>query len=164
MAIEQALITWVHLVASAIWVGGSLFLGVILSPIVRQVTPSMEERLRLMILVGKRFNKIAIPSLIILVVTGVYNSRVLLVNYTLLDDSSYGVFLVVKMILVVVLVVVYLTHVRIIRQDVVDRIMSKSMGEPELRRLRIKIIVLGEVTVVLSVAILFFAALLDSGV
>ncbi|MXX20686.1 MAG: copper-binding protein [Cenarchaeum sp. SB0665_bin_23] len=164
MAIEQALITWVHLVASAIWVGGSIFLGVILSPIVRQVTPSMEERLRLMILVGKRFNKIAIPSLIILVVTGVYNSRVLLVNYTLLDDSSYGVFLVVKMILVVVLVVVYLTHVRIIRQDVVDRIMSKSMGEPELRRLRIKIIVLGEVTVVLSVAILFFAALLDSGV
>lgn len=164
MAIEQALITWVHLVASAIWVGGSIFLGVILSPIVRQVTPSMEERLRLMILVGKRFNKIAIPSLIILVVTGVYNSRVLLVNYTLLDDSSYGVFLVVKMILVVVLVVVYLTHVRIIRQDVVDRIMSKSMGEPELRRLRIKIIVLGEVTVVLSITILFFAALLDSGV
>lgn len=164
MAIEQALITWVHLVASAIWVGGSIFLGVILSPIVRQVTPNMEGRLRLMILVGKRFNKIAIPALIILVVTGVYNSRVLLANYTLLDDSSYGVFLVVKMILVVALVIVYLTHVRIIRQDVVDKIMSKNMEESELRRLRIKIIILGEVTVVLSVAILFFAALLDAGV
>lgn len=164
MAIEQALITWVHLVASAIWVGGSIFLGVVLSPIVRQVTPNMEERLRLMILVGRRFNKIAIPALIILVVTGVYNTRILLANYTLLDDSSYGIFLIVKMVLVVLLVAVYMTHVRIIRQDVVDKIMSKSMGEPELRRLRVKIIVLGEVTVAISVAILFFAALLDAGV
>lgn len=164
MAMEQALITWVHLVASAIWVGGSIFLGVILSPILRQVTPNIEERLRLMILVGRRFNKIAIPSLIVLVATGIYNSRVLLANYTLLDDSSYGVFLVVKMTLVAMLVVVYLTHVRIIRQDVVDKIMSKNMEESELKRLRIKIIILGEVTVVLSIAILFFAALLDAGV
>lgn len=164
MAMEQALITWVHLVASAIWVGGSIFLGVILSPILRQVTPNIEERLRLMILVGRRFNKIAIPSLIVLVATGIYNSRVLLANYTLLDDSSYGVFLVVKMVLVAMLVVVYLTHVRIIRQDVVDKIMSKTMEESELKRLRIKIIILGEVTVVLSIAILFFAALLDAGV
>ena len=164
MAMEQALITWVHLVASAIWVGGSIFLGVILSPILRQVTPNIEERLRLMILVGRRFNKIAIPSLIVLVATGIYNSRVLLTNYTLLDDSSYGAFLVVKMVLVAMLVVVYLTHVRIIRQDVVDKIMSKNMEESELKRLRIKIIILGEVTVVLSVAILFFAALLDAGV
>lgn len=161
---EQALITWVHLVASAIWVGGSIFLGVILSPILRQVTPNMEERLRLMILVGRRFNKIAIPSLIVLVATGIYNSRVLLANYTLLDDSSYGVFLVVKMTLVAMLVVVYLTHVRMIRQDVVDKIMSKNMEESELKRLRIKIIILGEITVVLSIAILFFAALLDAGV
>lgn len=164
MAMEQALITWVHLVASAIWVGGSIFLGVILSPILRQVTPNIEERLRLMILVGRRFNKIAIPSLIVLVATGIYNSRVLLANYTLLDDSSYGVFLVVKMTLVAMLVVVYLTHVRMIRQDVVDKIMSKNMEESELKRLRIKIIILGEITVVLSIAILFFAALLDAGV
>ncbi len=164
MAMEQALITWVHLVASAIWVGGSIFLGVILSPILRQVTPNIEERLRLMILVGRRFNKIAIPSLIVLVATGIYNSRVLLANYTLLDDSSYGVFLIIKMTLVAMLVVVYLTHVRIIRQDVVDKIMSKNMEESELKRLRIKIIILGEITVVLSIAILFFAALLDAGV
>ncbi len=164
MAMEQALITWVHLVASAIWVGGSIFLGVILSPILRQVTPNIEERLRLMILVGRRFNKIAIPSLIVLVATGIYNSRVLLANYTLLDDSSYGVFLIIKMTLVAMLVVVYLTHVRIIRQDVVDKIMSKNMEESELKRLRIKIIILGEITVVLSITILFFAALLDAGV
>lgn len=164
MAIEQALLTWVHLVAAAIWVGGAIFLGVVLSPVVRQIAPGMEERLRLMILVGRRFNKLAVPALAILVATGIYNSRALLENYAILDDSSYGTFLLVKMALVALLVAVYAVHVRMIRRSVEDRIMSGRMGQAELRRLRIRIIVLGEVTVVVSVIILLFAALLDAGV
>jgi len=42
--------------------------------------------------------------------------------------------------------------------------MSNQMLEPEIQKLRKKIIILGEVTVVLSVTILFFASLLDAGV
>ena len=42
--------------------------------------------------------------------------------------------------------------------------MSNKMPEEQIQKLRKKIIILGEVTVVLSVAILFFAALLDAGV
>ncbi len=164
VAIEQALLTWVHLVSAAIWVGGSIFLGVVLSPVLRSVAPSAEERLRLMILVGRRFNKIAVPALVVLMATGLYSSHALLANYHILGASSYGVYLVVKMALVALLAVVYAVHVRIIRRDVEERIMSGEMDAGELRTLRKKIIILGEVTVVLSVAILFFAALLDAGV
>ena len=42
--------------------------------------------------------------------------------------------------------------------------MSNQMPEIEIQKLRKKIIILGEITVVLSIAILFFAALLDAGV
>ncbi len=42
--------------------------------------------------------------------------------------------------------------------------MSKKMSELQIQKLRKKIIILGEITVVISVAILFFAALLDAGV
>jgi len=42
--------------------------------------------------------------------------------------------------------------------------MSKQMSSHQIQRLRKKIIILGEITVVLSVAILFLAALLDAGV
>ena len=42
--------------------------------------------------------------------------------------------------------------------------MSKQMPEAQIQKLRKKIIILGEITVVISVAILFFAALLDAGV
>ena len=163
-AIEQAIITWIHLVAAAIWVGGSLFIGIVFSPLLKTMTNSIEERMQIMIRVGRRFNKVAVPSLIILMVTGLYTSYVLLSKPDLLVSTSYGIFLIIKIILVVALIATYAIHVRVIRKDVEEKIMSNQMPKSEIQKLRKKIIILGEITVVLSVAILFFASLLDAGV
>ena len=162
--LEQAILTWIHLVSAAIWVGGSLFIGVVLSPLLKTMTDSIEERMKIMIRVGRRFNKIAVPSLIILMATGLYSSHMLLSKPDLLFATSYGTFLTVKIILVILLIITYAVHVSVIRKDVEDKIMSNQLSEPQIQKLRKKIIILGEVTVVLSVAILFFAALLDAGV
>ena len=162
--IEQAIILWIHLLSAAIWVGGSLFIGIVFSPILKTMFGSVEERIQIMIKVGKRFNKIAVPSLIILIGTGLYNSHVLLSKPDLLMATSYGQFLTVKIILVIALVITYVIHVRVIRKDVEDKILSKQMTSNQIQKLRKKIIILGEVTVVLSVTILFFASLLNSGV
>ena len=164
MVIEQAIITWIHLVAAAIWVGGSLFIGIVFSPLLKTISTSMEERIQIMIKVGKRFNKIAVPSLIILMITGLYNSHLLLSKPDLLMATSYCTFLTIKIILVIALVITYAIHVRVIRKDVEDQIMSKQMPIEQIQKLRKKIIILGEITVVLSIAILFFAALLDAGI
>ena len=164
MTMEQAIITWVHLVSAAIWVGGGLFLGVVLAPILKKTSMSLEERIALMVKVGRRFNRIAVPSLIILIATGLYNSHQLLAKPDLLFGTSYGEFLIIKIILVIAVIITFIVHVRIIRKDVEDKILSKQMSEHEIQKLRKKIIILGEVMSVLSVAILFFAALLDAGV
>ncbi len=164
MTIEQAIISWIHLVAAAIWVGGSIFIGIVFSPILKTISTTVEERIQIMIKVGKRFNKIAVPSLIILMITGLYNSHLLLSKPDLLMATSYGTFLTIKIILVIALIVTYAVHVRVIRKDVEEQIMSKQMPIQEIQNLRKKIIILGEITVVLSIAILFFAALLDAGV
>ena len=163
-ALEQALLTWIHLVSAAIWVGGSLFIGIVFSPLLKTMTNSVEERMQIMIRVGRRFNKIAVPSLIILMATGLYTSHPLLGKPELLLATSYGTFLIVKIILVVALIITYAVHVRVIRKDVEEKIMSNQMPEPQIQKLRKKIIILGEITVVLSIAILFFASLLDAGV
>jgi uncharacterized membrane protein len=162
--LEQAIIMWIHLLAAAIWVGGSLFIGIVFSPLLKTMYGSVEERLQIMIKVGKRFNKIAVPSLIILIGTGLYNSHVLLSKPDLLMATSYGNFLIIKIILVVALIITYIVHVRVIRKDVEEKIMSKQMSSQQIQKLRKKIIILGEITVVLSIAILFFASLLDAGV
>jgi len=164
MTLEQAIITWIHLVSAAVWVGGSLFLGVVLAPILKKMSMPLEERLQIMIKVGRRFNRIAVPSLIILIATGLYSSQQVLINPEILLSTSYGSYLVIKILLVIALVIAFAVHVRIIRKDVEEKIMSKQMSEEQIKKLRIKIIILGEVTVVISVAILFFAAVLDAGV
>ena len=163
-AIEQALLTWIHLISAAIWVGGSLFIGIVFSPLLKTMTNSLEERMQIMIRVGRRFNKIAVPSLIILIATGLYSSHVLLGKPELLIATSYGTFLIIKIILVIALIITYIVHVRVIRKDVEEKIISNLMSENQIQKLRKKIIILGEITVVLSIAILFFASLLDAGV
>ncbi len=135
-----------------------------LAPILKTMSFSLEERLQMMIRVGRRFNKIAIPSLIILIVTGIYNSHSFFNNSDLLLSTDYGNWLLVKIILVIALIITYVIHVRIIRKDVEEQIMSKQMSEKQIKKLRIKIIILGEVIVVISVAVLFMAALLNSGI
>ncbi len=122
-AIEQAIITWIHLVSAAIWVGGSLFIGIVFSPLLKTMTDSLEERMKIMIRVGRRFNKIAVPSLIILMATGLYSSHVLLSKPELLVATSYGIFLIIKIILVIVLIITYAVHVRVIRKYVEEKLM-----------------------------------------
>ena len=163
MAIEQALLTWVHITCAAIWVGGSLFIGVVFAPILKKMSMPIEERLQLMIKVGRRFNKIAVPALIILMATGIYQAHLILQKSELLVESSYGNILIIKVILVAALIGTFAVHVRVIRKDVEEKIMSKQISDQELQLLRKKIIILGEITVVLSVIILFLAALLNSG-
>lgn len=163
MAIEQAILTWIHITCAAIWVGGSLFIGAVFAPILKKMSMPIEERLQLMIKVGRRFNKLAVPALIILMATGMYQAHLILQKSDLLLESSYGNVLVIKIILVVALIATFAIHVRVIRKDVEEKIMSKQISNDQLQVLRKKIIILGEITVVLSIIILFLAAVLNSG-
>ena len=163
MALEQALLTWIHITSAAIWVGGSLFIGVVFAPILKKMSMPVEERIQLMVQVGRRFNKLAMPALFILIATGMYQAHLVLQKSDILYDTSYGHVLIIKMVLVAALLITYAVHVRIIRKDVEDKIIAKQMPQEQLQKLRKKIIILGEVSVVLSVIILFLASFLDSG-
>ena len=77
--------------------------------------------------------------------------------------SSYGMMLIIKMFLVAALLGSFAVHVRIIRKDIEEKIMQKELTQEQVTKLRKKIIIVGEVTVVLSVLVLLFAAILDAG-
>jgi len=164
MVMEQAIITWIHLISASIWVGGSIFLGVVLAPLLKKMSLSIEERLELMIKVGRRFNKIALPSLIILIGTGIYNSHLVLQSPEILFSSSYGAFLITKIVLVIALIITFAVHIRLFSKDIEQKISARQIADTELKKLNKKGMILGETTVVISVAILFFAALMDTGI
>ena len=164
MSLVDALIMWAHLVAASIWVGGSIFIGIVLAPLLKTISDSVEGRLSIMIRVGRKFNTIGVPSLIILIITGIYNSVGLIAKPSLILSTNYGIILLIKVILVIMLLVVFAIHVRLIRSEVERKIESKNLSGDHLQKLRSKIIMLGRLTVILSLVILLMAALLHSGV
>jgi len=164
MPISDALIMWAHLVAASIWVGGSIFIGIVLAPLLKTISDSIEGRLSIMIRVGRKFNKIAIPSLIILIASGLYNSSGYLTKPALFLSTNYGLVLIAKIILVIILIITFIIHVRLIRTKVEKQIESKELSSEQIQKLRSKIITLGRITVIVSVAILLMAALLHSGI
>ena len=164
MSLVDALIMWAHLIAASIWVGGSIFIGIVLAPLLKTISDSIEGRLSIMIRVGRKFNKIGVPSLIVLIATGIYNSVGFIVKPSMILSTSYGIVLLIKIILVIILIIIFAIHVRLIRSEVERKIESKQLSGEFLQKLRLKIIMLGRLTVILSLAILLMAALLHSGV
>jgi copper resistance protein D len=161
MALADVLVFWVHLTCASIWVGGSLFLGIVLAPMLGTIAESPADRLTLMLRIGRRFNRIALPAFIILIITGIYNSRALLLQPDVLVGSEYGVILLIKIIFVIATLIIYVVHIRSVDLQTERRIMSGD-SISYIQPVRSRIILLGRVIVGLSLIILFLAALLNN--
>jgi len=164
MTLTDSLVTWVHLICASIWVGGSIFIGVVLVPVLKSHTKSIEELVALMVKVGRRFNKITVPAFGILMATGIYNSRAFIGDPGAMLETTYGTILLTKIILVIATVVTYVVHIRLLNADMERKILSGKGGNIYVQSVRRKLIVLGEIIVVLSILILLLAALLDGGI
>jgi copper resistance protein D len=164
MAVADGLMTWVHLICASIWVGGSIFIGLILVPVLKSHTKTLEEMVALMVKIGRRFNKVTVPAFAGLIASGIYSSRAFLGDPGALLDTTYGIILLTKIILVIGTIVTYIVHVRLLDADMERKIMSGQGGNIYVQSVRTKIIILGEIIVILSVTILLLAALLDSGI
>ena len=164
MAVADGLVTWVHLICASIWVGGSIFIGVVLVPVLKSHTKTLEELVTLMVKVGRRFNKITVPAFGILIATGIYNSRGFLGDPGTLLETTYGMILLIKVILVIATLGTYFVHVRLLNADLERKILSGQGGNIYVQSVRTKIIVLGEIIVVFSIAILLLAAMLAGGI
>jgi putative copper export protein len=163
MAVVDGLVTWVHLICASIWVGGSIFIGIVLVPVLKSYTKSVEELVMLMVKIGRRFNKMTIPAFAILIATGLFSSRAFFGSPEALVGSTYGIILTIKVILVIATVWTYVVHVRMFNAEMERRLVSGDGGSIYVQSVRAKIIHLGRIIVVLSIAILLLAALLDGG-
>ena len=161
MALADVLVFWVHLTCASIWVGGSLFLGIVLAPMLGTIADSPADRLAFMLRIGRRFNRIALPSFIILIVTGIYNSRAFILQPNALIDSDYGIILLIKIVFVIVTLIIYVIHIRSIDIETENRIRSGDSNS-YIQPVRSRIILLGRVIVGLSLIILFLGALLNN--
>lgn len=151
-------LVWVHLVAATFWVGGMLFLSLVAVPLLKQASdPSSAQRG--FVSLARRFRTLVWSALFLLVVTGTS----LLIHFINFSDSpsSWPPVVLTKLILVFLLVVVSLTHDRIIGPKV-RTLKSKaaselSVGEGLLLRFSP---ILGRLTLLLGLGVLLSAVIM----
>ncbi|CCF86200.1 DUF4149 domain-containing protein [Nitrolancea hollandica] len=103
------IIRWVHLMSAIAWIGGMLFMGLILIPVMRKALPSIERTL-LFDKVGYRYGMVSTVALLLLLVTGYFNGEHRHVDWAHLTVSAYGQILALKLVLVVLVIGVTFVH------------------------------------------------------
>ncbi len=93
------LIMWIHLVAAITWIGGMLFLWLVLRPVLSTL-PSGTEDLNTLQRVEERFKTVRWVSLLTLLATGIYN--LIHEGGSARLESGWGGILMIKLLLVAI--------------------------------------------------------------
>jgi uncharacterized membrane protein len=171
----DTLVLWVHIVAATVWVGGIIFLGLVMEPIARSLIPDPFERSKFVAKVGIRFNALGWGSLGILAVTGLYNlvrAAGGLAYVPALMNTSFGLVLDAKLIFVLGMVLITAHHTFIagpkVRKLIIELESTRSRNgsttelEGRIRRLQMQNGILMVILTVFALATLLFATLLIS--
>jgi uncharacterized membrane protein len=151
-------LSFVHLFVAVLWVGGMLFMSLVLAPSAAAIDPP--QRARLMAAISKRFTIAALSSAVLLLVTGL----VLSPSSMLLDAGSpYGRLLFIKHVLFTIMMIVGV----VISFVVAPRMRRQApAGDgppgPGFGKAQAQIKVLSIVNTTLGIAVLVLVALLQA--
>lgn len=99
---------WVHLAAAAVWVGGIALIALVWGPALRG--QSSEGRASVARHVLAPFGAVALPAFVVVAVAGTVNAAIELGRISALWETSYGVVLVAKIVLVAALALASYVH------------------------------------------------------
>lgn len=162
----HALIVWLHLLGAVIWIGGLVFLVLVVGPALKRAA-SVREHLRLGLNVEGRFRAVLWPAVGVVLLTGLYNVMNILYAMSLSGGSmppTFARMLVLKIGLVLVMIILQAIDQLVVRPK---RIAGLKILAPEVtalpapllkwqqlsQRLRVVIMVLAVAVVWLGVSL-----------
>ncbi len=153
-----ALLVWLHLLAAFCWIGGAIFLSLVLVPVLKR-EPFIAQRPLLFPTVARRFRIVVWGAIAVLLLTGILllHQRGIVIG----DPLHWPMVLTVKLGLVALLLFLTLTH-----DLVLGPLIRKIAQSPAERRTTFEqILVLwfswvARFSLVLALAVLFAAVLL----
>ncbi|GKS60207.1 hypothetical protein YTPLAS18_37340 [Nitrospira sp.] len=128
-----ALLTWVHLLASMSWIGGMMFLSLVVVPVLKQPAVASHRGL-LFAPLARRFRMIAWISMAILLSTGPLLAVFRGINLS--DPLAWPVVLQLKLGLVLILMVLSVGHDLIVGPRV-SQIARKPLPERTMAEVRL---------------------------
>jgi copper transport protein len=106
------LASYLHLLGVALWVGGLVVVALVLRPALMPLAP--QERTQALFALLRRFSPFALASVSLIVVTGIYSSLTQVPAPRDLAESTYGLTLLAKWILVLPLFALGAAHYRLL--------------------------------------------------
>ena len=163
---------FLHILSAIIWIGGMLFLALVVVPATRGLPPA--ERASVFGAVGRRFRAVGWGCIGVLIVTGVVNLTYRGVTVeslltTQLWGSPFGTTLALKLAVVAVMLGLSAYHDFVIGPRSVKILkLAGSEASPalltEARRLRARASIVGRVETLLALVVLILAVMIVRGI
>lgn len=127
----MVLLVWLHLLAAISWIGGTIFLSVVLAPVLKR-EPFASQKALLFRTVARRFRVVVWVAITALLFTGplLLHQR----GISIADPSRWPMVLVVKLGLVAILLLFTVAHDLIIGPRVVKILQMPTEGRTGLDR------------------------------
>jgi uncharacterized membrane protein len=155
------LVRWFHLLAATLWVGGMLFLVVVLVPQMGEIVLRPEQRVELVGKVGERFSQAGWLSVGVLAVTGTVMALSRIPSWGAFFGTVYGRVLALKLVLVGTMVLLSVLHDFVLGPRLVDWSREGRQGEG-YRRLHRRVTWLSRLNLLLALGVLLCVAYLTA--
>ncbi len=146
-------IKWLHLLAAVFWIGGMLFLTIVLAPHLGQFA-SVKERMQLVNAIGRRFRNTGWVAIGLLLTTGVLNLLLRDFHLGQFIDTRFGMILSIKLGIVLLMLILALIHDFILGPKL-TRLGQASGATLEFIRLRRRVSWLARLNLLLGILVIF---------
>jgi putative copper resistance protein D len=154
VSVIDVVILWVHLFSAVLFVGGSFFMWMVVMPASHLVAKDESERTRIVGKIAKQFGRITNPTLVVLVLTGIYNASWYLPSVNALFDTYTGKLLLTKTILVVILLALIYTHNVYFGRNIVRLASEKKLDELRALRRRSRVVSFANLSIMVAILVL----------
>lgn len=137
--LSSVLFDWVHLLAAATWVGGLLYLVLVVFPASRRAAAETVRPGQLQRIAAEQFTLLAVASVLLLATTGIFLTEQRFESLREIPESFYGQSLMVKIGIFLLMGFIAFIHSRLLR----PRLHKKSEGSVVVHGWRWSVIIEG---------------------
>jgi copper resistance protein D len=156
MSVWYYISIWLHIVGVAFWIGGMLFLPLVLLPSIKNNV----ERSNLLMATGLKFRFYGYIVLGILFVTGLLNMvfKGIQFSWRFFNETHYGRLVIIKLMLFVSLILISMTHDLVVGKRVLGQ-----MQKEQNKKLKLIARWTGRILLLLSLIMAYIGVLLSRG-
>jgi uncharacterized membrane protein len=147
-------VIWLHVLAAITWIGGMIFISLILAPALRKFP--QDTRLELLRTVGTATKAVGWIAVMVLLFTGLLNVLHLQIQW----NTFIGRLLMIKLTLVSVMIVLSALHDFILGPFLVARQRMPAPQRPSTLRLRRIVPWLARINLLLALGVIYLAVLI----